>query len=249
MKEKNIDKTKKTVQFNPAVPEVTIPTLPVSFHSKKKNDEIVLRRLKELTGTDTESVVPDIDRASLKSRDSLNNEDSRVTVDRDFIIDCLCWHNEYRARHRAPALSISQELCEKAQRWANKLASTNEFYYRINEKIMGQNLFCCPANNLVTDLTGQEVTSYWYKEVKKYNFFKHPNILHTNVNTGHFTQMVWSSSRYFGVGKAFSKTGKLFVVAFYFPSGNRVSQFQQNVLPPIQELDGISNNNGEESCA
>ena len=54
MKEKagSVDKAKKTVQFNPTVPEVNIPTLPVSFHSKKKNDEIVLKRLKELTDND-----------------------------------------------------------------------------------------------------------------------------------------------------------------------------------------------------
>jgi hypothetical protein len=30
--------------------------------------------------------------------------------DKDFIIDCLCWHNEYRARHGAPALSASSEV-------------------------------------------------------------------------------------------------------------------------------------------
>jgi hypothetical protein len=30
--------------------------------------------------------------------------------DKDFIIDCLCWHNEYRARHGAPALSVSAEV-------------------------------------------------------------------------------------------------------------------------------------------
>lgn len=51
MKEKaaSAEKAKKQVQFNPTVPEVSIPTLPVSFHSKKKHDEIVLKRLKELT--------------------------------------------------------------------------------------------------------------------------------------------------------------------------------------------------------
>lgn len=70
------------------------------------------------------------------------------------------------------------------------------------------------------------MASYWYKEVKKYDFFKETSLLHTNVNTGHFTQMIWCGSRYFGVGKAFSKTGKMFVVAFYFPCGNIVHKFQ-----------------------
>lgn len=177
-----------------------------------------------------------------------DDDESKVVLDRDFILDCLCWHNEYRARHESPALTISNEvswslfylffrsvflktmfflqLCEKAQRWADKLAASNEFYYKTNEKTLGQNLFCCPANNVLTDLTGQEVASYWYKEVKKYDFFKETSLLHTNVNTGHFTQMIWCASRYFGVGKAFSKTGKMFVVAFYFPCGNIVDKFQ-----------------------
>lgn len=52
MKDK-IDKTKKTVQFNPLVPEVNIPTLPVSFHSKQKNEEIVLKRLRDLVDNDS----------------------------------------------------------------------------------------------------------------------------------------------------------------------------------------------------
>lgn len=88
-------------------------------------------------------------------------------------------------------------------------------------------------NNVVTDLTGQEVASYWYKEVKKYDFFKDPSLLHTNVNTGHFTQLIWGGSRYFGIGKAFSKTGKMFVVAFYFPCGNTVGSYHVSILSDL----------------
>ncbi|XP_055704624.1 uncharacterized protein LOC129802664 [Phlebotomus papatasi] len=180
-------------------------------------------------------------KVSSKHRDMNGGEESpKMTViqDKDFILDCLCWHNEYRARHAAPALTVSTELCEWAQNWANHLASTNEFYYR-SDKNLGQNLFCCPISALVTDLTGQEVASYWYSTVRRYNYFKEPRLLHTNVNAGHFTQMVWRSSRYFGVGKATSKTGKIFVVAYYFPPGNLVGAFQQNVLPPIMDQDSV----------
>lgn len=35
---------------------------------------------------------------------------SSFTQDKDFILDCLCWHNEYRARHSAPALTVSPEV-------------------------------------------------------------------------------------------------------------------------------------------
>lgn len=36
---------------------------------------------------------------------------------------------------------------------------------------------------------------------------------------GHFTQMVWVATRFFGVGKARSRAGKVIVVANYSPPG------------------------------
>lgn len=67
--------------------------------------------------------------------------------------------------------------------------------------------------------TGQEVASYWYSTFRRYNFFKDIRLLHTNVNAGHFTQIVWVNTKYFGIGKSMSKAGKIFVVAYYYPPG------------------------------
>lgn len=52
---------------------------------------------------------------------------------------------------------------------------------------------------------------------------------------GHFTQLIWARSRYFGVGKACSRSGKVIVVANYEPVGNVSGQFQNNVFPPLPE--------------
>lgn len=49
---------------------------------------------------------------------------------------------------------------------------------------------------------------------------------------GHFTQLVWRSTRYFGVGKARSRSGKIVIVAHYSPAGNISGAFEYNVLPP-----------------
>ncbi|KZC13347.1 PREDICTED: uncharacterized protein LOC107191389 [Dufourea novaeangliae] len=154
--------------------------------------------------------------------------------DSEFITECLCWHNVYRQRHNAPPLTMSPQLCEYAQTWANHLAHTNTFYYR-NDREVGQNLYCRPGGAISTDVTGQDVASYWYSAVKQYDFLKEPDILHANVNAGHFTQLIWASSRYFGVGKARSRSGKVIVVANYQPVGNISGQFQNNVLPPLPE--------------
>ncbi|XP_028173879.1 ectin-like isoform X1 [Ostrinia furnacalis] len=154
--------------------------------------------------------------------------------DSDFITECLCWHNVYRQRHGAPQLYMAPELCDYAQAWANHLAHTNKFHYR-NDRDVGQNLYQRPVSALQPDITGQEVSSYWYAAVRQYNYFKEPDVLHANVNGGHFTQMVWVATRFFGVGKARSRAGKVIVVANYSPPGNASGQFEANVLPPLPE--------------
>ncbi|CAF4837566.1 unnamed protein product [Pieris macdunnoughi] len=154
--------------------------------------------------------------------------------DSDFITECLCWHNVYRQRHGAPQLYMAPELCDYAQAWANHLAHTNKFHYR-NDRDVGQNLYQRPVSDIQPDITGQEVSSYWYAAVRQYRFFKEPDVLHANVNAGHFTQMVWISTRYFGVGKARSRAGKVIVVANYSPPGNSSGQFETNVLPPLPD--------------
>ncbi|XP_045525975.1 Golgi-associated plant pathogenesis-related protein 1-like isoform X3 [Pieris brassicae] len=154
--------------------------------------------------------------------------------DSDFITECLCWHNVYRQRHGAPQLYMAPELCDYAQAWANHLAHTNKFLYR-NDRDVGQNLYQRPVSDIQPDITGQEVSSYWYAAVRQYRFFKEPDVLHANVNAGHFTQMVWISTRYFGVGKARSRAGKVIVVANYSPPGNSSGQFETNVLPPLPD--------------
>jgi hypothetical protein len=56
------------------------------------------------------------------------------------------------------------------------------------------------------------------------------------LHTGHFTQLVWKSSREIGVGVAQSRDGKWFVVANFFPAGNIVGREAENVFPPRQAV-------------
>ncbi|XP_054272828.1 uncharacterized protein LOC128993096 [Macrosteles quadrilineatus] len=167
-------------------------------------------------------------------------------LDSDFIAECLCWHNVYRQRHRVASLTLCPQLCQRAQSWANHLAHTNTFFYQ-QAKDVGQNLFCRLTNTLQTDLTGQEVASYWYSAVRQYNYMKEPDVLHANVNAGHFTQLVWESTKFFGVGKARSRSGKILVVANYRPPGNITGLFKENVLPPVPDIEDMTSMSGSDS--
>jgi len=54
-----------------------------------------------------------------------------------------------------------------------------------------------------------------------------------NSFSDHFTQLIWKNSKYFGIGKARTRNGKLIIVANYMPAGNVSANFHTNVLPPI----------------
>lgn len=162
----------------------------------------------------------------------------------EFITECLCWHNVYRQRHGAPTVSMCPDLCSYAQEWANTLAHLNTFYYRPNSRDIGQNVYCRLNVKEPSDVSGQEVASYWYSACRQYDYLKEPDVLHANVNAGPFTQLIWASSCDIGIGIARSRTGKVMVVANYRPPGNISGQFQENVLPPLLEYssDGSSEN-------
>lgn len=76
-------------------------------------------------------------------------------------------------------------------------------------------------------IKGHEATDQWYSEVRKHHFGGEPS----SFATGHFTQVVWKSSKEIGIGKGSSKDGKTIVVASYRPAGNMMGQFAKNVLP------------------
>lgn len=67
----------------------------------------------------------------------------------------------------------------------------------------------------------------WYEEIKDYRF-ANPTF---GSKTGHFTQVVWIGSREFGVAKGVAKNGAQYVVARYFPAGNVIGHFPENVKP------------------
>jgi uncharacterized protein YkwD len=61
---------------------------------------------------------------------TLENEDEDTSIDDDhFIFQFIKIHNEYREKHGAPELQLSEELTEQAQKWAEKLANRQHMAY------------------------------------------------------------------------------------------------------------------------
>ena len=85
------------------------------------------------------------------------------------------------------------------------------------------------------ELGGQRAAEMWYEEIKDYNF-RNPGF---KSATGHFTQLIWVGSRDVGIAKAVGKNGAHFVVARYYPAGNFVGQFPENVKPKGSKMSKV----------
>jgi len=147
-------------------------------------------------------------------------------LDENFIKEALNTHNQLRAKHNVPKLQLNKELNELAQAYAEKLIKINRLEHspRIwRGEIIGENL----SYKMGGKLTGIEATNMWYNEIKFYNF-NNPGF---SQKTGHFTQVVWKGSNQVGFGIA-TRGNKSIVVANYYPPGNIIGNFKQNVLRP-----------------
>jgi len=152
-------------------------------------------------------------------------------ADASFKAEFLRTHNELRAKHGAPPMTMSDDLCQSAQAWADHLEKINSnvscMTLQHSDTKNGENIFFSSSSAPIK-LTGKEAVDNWYSEIKDYNF-SNPGF---GSNTGHFTQVVWKSSTEVGVGIAMVGNA-VFVVGQYSPAGNISNEgyFEKNVLP------------------
>ncbi|TFK85742.1 PR-1-like protein [Polyporus arcularius HHB13444] len=131
-------------------------------------------------------------------------------------------HNSIRSQHGVGPLSWSDDLASKAQSWAD-----NCVFQHSGGKLgpFGENLAAGTGSNYGI---GPAVKS-WTDEVSQYD----PN----SPQPSHFTQVVWKGSNQ--VGCAVASCNGIFPASFgpaqffvceYFPQGNIIGQFPQNVF-------------------
>ena len=131
--------------------------------------------------------------------------------------EVLAAHNALRAKHGVPALSWSPKLAASAQEWANgcvfEHSSTNN----------GENL----AQGTSGAYSPAQFVNDWYGEISGYDFTSNT----PSGDTGHFTQVVWKSTKRVGCGIA-SCSGDDLLVCQYSPAGNYDGEYLTNVPPP-----------------
>lgn len=167
-----------------------------------------------------------------KQKAEPNGDTESIPEEDDYEQECLRAHNEYRLKHGVPPLKLSKKLCKFSEEWAKRLAARSHIEHRVNCEY-GENIFHSWSTNPNYKVTGREPVDHWYSEIKEHPFGREPN----NLKSGHFSQVIWKDSRELGVAMAKSRKGQIFVVANYYPPGNYIGSYIENVPP----LGGFSN--------
>ena len=150
-------------------------------------------------------------------------------------------HNAHRKDHQVGDLVRNPEIEKIAQDYSQFLLQKGEMIHSNNTYKgykLGENLFMKYSSSSIS-VTGKEADLAWYNEIKDYDFNK-PGF---SSKTGHFTQLVWKGSKEIGCGAACSRN-KCFITCNYYPPGNYLNQFQNNVFP--KKSDSSSSNFSEQ---
>ena len=137
-------------------------------------------------------------------------------------------HNEARKEVGVNKLIWSPKLQNDATIYAQELAKKDKgLVHSTNLGDQGENLYLSYYSKTVNNITSnvfsktsfKDASVAWYNEIKDYSYsvIKMDSLF---PKIGHYTQMIWSSTKEVGIGKARSKSGKVYVVARYYPAGN-----------------------------
>jgi uncharacterized protein YkwD len=167
------------------------------------------------------------EKLSVPENIKLNQQDRGSPQSLDtFQKSALFRHNFLRRKHNVPELKLSKDLCKLAQSTAEFIAKKDDYDHcasDYNGMRLGENM----AIMIGQELTGEVMTDIWYDENKNYDF-KKPEY---SQNNGYFTQLIWKSSNEVGFGRAKNEDNKWIAIAYYFPPGNMVNEYENNVLP------------------
>ena len=151
-------------------------------------------------------------------------------------ITALKVHNDARKEVGVKPLVWSNTLEIDAKKYAAFLASKDMFKHseNLNELSQGENLYSTAY--FIFQENGEkyffenknylkDASISWLSEKKDFKYAKIGDRKNNFSEIGHYTQMIWHKTSQVGIAYSKSKSGKVYVVARYYPAGNVISQF------------------------
>ena len=153
-----------------------------------------------------------------------DKKDNPITIFREEI---LKKHNEIRKAHGSPELTLNIVLNNMAQNYAKQILDSQgrkAFPINIyNDSAVGENVIISSKKE------PNEIFEKWYNEKNLYDF----SLNKFQKGTGHFTQIVWKTTKEVGFGLEADDKNNICCVALYYPGGNVIGEFSSNVTDNI----------------
>jgi hypothetical protein len=128
-------------------------------------------------------------------------------------------HNEERAHVQTGPLVWDEALARDAAGWARDLARTGRFEHASEDQLRGQgeNLFMGTAGTFSVD----DMIGAFLEERRDFRPGVFPDVARDNdwEDVGHYTQVIWPTTRRIGCAVARSREMDV-LVCRYYPSGN-----------------------------
>ena len=141
-------------------------------------------------------------------------------------------HNTLRAKHKSPKLTKSDAVAKFAKQATDhcvQKGGLEHTYHTYQGTTIGQNLYLASWAPSADDV----VKSWYYNEEPHYDYAKGTS--KDGEVTGHFTAMVWKSTKEVGCAYSTGKWGNYngyYVACEYYPLGNVRGQYTTNVAKP-----------------
>lgn len=113
----------------------------------------------------------------------------------EFQVDCLDAHNDFRSRHKVPALDLNEGLCKYAEDYAKYLCQCDS--EKPSKGPYGENIFIKQSSRKINPDAFEPVMK-WYEEIKQFD----PQSNYPSKDIKHFVNVIWKETRSMGVGYA-----------------------------------------------
>lgn len=128
----------------------------------------------------------------------------------------LVGQNEARAQLGLPPLVWDEKVAAYAQWYANQRRSDCALRHSFGP--YGENIFWGSGKNWQP----YDAVAAWVNEKKYYDYSRNSCI--GDEMCGHYTQIVWKSTRSLGCARVVCYNGQIFMTCIYFPPGNYVGE-------------------------
>ena len=142
----------------------------------------------------------------------------------DIYNDVLKQHNKIREKYKREQLKLNNDLTTLAQKYADNFDLLEEYNFHFEND---QNQYI-GINYKLFDGDISEINKICKEWIDEGKGCEENSVIKYSSKTKHFTQIIWKNTKNIGLGYSELNNNKKIFIAFYYPVGNILNEFERN---------------------